>query len=477
MMGPILRAVPRIFAVLFLASLALPCSAADGSKDNIFGVAGHFLHVNRFYPQYTDDWEVKRTLPFVKDLGASWVSEPLYSLTAPQRVLVNTGNLDQSALSVLSANRQSVSKSLSSYDSAGIKVVLPVLLPAPNAKDAAVIAKDFSDWIADLVTKHKCIVAVQLHNEPNLRHFWPSTPEAYVDAYRPLAEKIKQARPDVQIAVGAMSSLSWPQSKTWLRRAIQRGLLSFADAVSVHPYNLTGPPETDPFYDGADKLDPDNFEKAVRAFWSEIQAAAAGKNLKLYFTEFGYSSAWKGLAAVGDEQRQASYLSRLLFIYQDLRLKGLPLEAVFWYDLKDDGTKPDNEQHNYGLLNSDLSRKKPAFWAYRSVAKFFSPTNDFEPVNGGVTVSDRTFVKTKLFRRKSDGALIVAFWRLNQLPGVSGAPQQITIEVKSASVGDVRLFQANDRGPEPVEVQKSRGEIRLDVRPQDWASWLVIPSQ
>src|SRR5690606_29754740 len=58
----------------------------------------------------------------------------------------------------------------------------------------------------------------------------------------------------------------------------------------------------------------------------------------------------------------------------------------------------------------------PAFSAYQGIARFFGNTHDFEAVDAKVEFSNwPESIKHFTWRRKSDGALIVAFWRMEQL--------------------------------------------------------------
>lgn len=462
--------------IVALISLAPSVSAAE--TRNIFGVVGHFLHNSTFFDQYSQHWNVNRTLPVVKELGVGLVHEGLYAFTNPDRMLVTAGSSDPVVVAKVRRHRRIVSDWLAKYDAAGIRVVLAILTVLPSDENAKEINAEFAEWVAELAASHASIVAVQMHNEPNLRHFWKATPEEYVDTYRPYAEQIRKARPDVEIIVGSMSALSWPSALSWFRRAANYGLLDFADAVAVHPYNTTSPPEADPHFLKADPKDPENLEKAVRAFWQTVQDANKDKRpLKLYFTEFGYNTAQKGLAAIGSEAKQAAYLARLSFIYQDLRLRGLPLEAAFWYDLKDDGEKADNEQHHFGLVSYDLSRRKPAFRTYQNIVRFFSDIDDLEAVDVKVTAADNpAALKTKTWRRKSDGATIVAFWRLDQVEQVpDDFKAQLRIELSAQdAIDSATQHSAGSNASQTVSVTSKDGVVTVPVTVSALPGWLVL---
>jgi hypothetical protein len=263
----------------------------------------------------------------------------------------------------------------------------------------------------------------------------------------------------------------------WLKRAVDHGVLEFADGIAMHPYNVDAPPETDPQWRGAPVSDPDHREKALHAFWAEVSKwNTTGRPLALYFTEFGYNTATQGRGHV-DESKQADYLSRSILIFQDVRLRGLPLAGVYWYDLKEDGQKPDNPQHRFGLINWDLSSRKPAFFAYRAIAQFFHDTWNFDAVDLKVAPSEApATLKLKTWRRKSDGATIVAFW--NSDPSASSTEStRIKLAIPVAGAGAVRQFFASEAEPRTVDTTPGKGTLQAVVELSTRASWLEISGQ
>lgn len=348
--------------VLLLVFFGAAPPAFTEQANGFFGVASHSLHTRQIYPKMDDMWLLTRTAPIQQDLGTPWVAEAIYALTAKRSALVDDGTANVADRARISERRKLIDSWFSIYDRMGKRVVLTVMAAAPQAKNSRAINDSFGDWIAELVSLHPSIEVVQLHNEPNLKSFWPDTPEDYVKLYASIAEKVRKRRPQITISVGAISSLSWPKGRAWQKSAIDAGMLKFADAVSVHPYNLKSPPEVDPHLHVS-------LRDAMIAFWKEIEAASPpGKHLKLYLTELGYSSADDGIAGIGSEVLQANYLARLMMLYIDFRLRdGIPIDAVFWYDLKNDGPDSTKQGHNWGLVSHNLDRKKPAFETYKRI--------------------------------------------------------------------------------------------------------------
>lgn len=455
-----------IFVVVVFNWL-LPSPGWSSDQGGFFGVTSHFIHNNRFYPELGPYWSVEKLTPIERDLGVRTVHEGLYALTAPTRALVSNGSTNPAVLQNVEVNRRQVSDWLKEYDRTGIKVIMAVLGNAPG-KGADASNTEFAAWIADLVALHPCIFAVQLHNEPNLRSFWRGTPEDYVRTYRPFAETIRSRRPDVMIYGGAISSLWWGPGVAWLKQAVDAGLLEFVDGIAMHPYNVSKPPEIDPHWNGATTKDPDRRGPALRAFWAQISEWNRNhRPLKLIFTEYGYSTAQKPVIA---ELTQADYVSRSSLIYMDARLSGVPIASVYWYDLKDDGQVEDNMQHHYGLVSYDLTRRKPAFDAYQAVAKFFGNVDDFSSIQGVASVAAPDVV-LKTWRRKSDGAIVVAFWSTG-----AAAANSNSMEINLGSTGLTRamLYVADKGTPTQVAIRRSENaavaEVKVSTRPQ----WLLL---
>lgn len=417
-----------IVAFLLLLFPQLTYASDNKSSRTLFGVASHFLHTRQIYTDKDDTWLLPRTMPLQTELGTPWVTEQIYALTSKSRALVDDGTANAADKARISDRRKLIDNWLDIYDKAGTKVVLTVSAADPRAKKSDVINEAFGNWITDLISRHPGIKAVQLHNEPNLRSFWTGSPEDYVNLYRGIAHKIKAKNPEVAITVGAISSLSWQPGRKWLKSAIKAGLLEFADGVSIHPYNLKIPPETDPHA----KIP---LRDAIINFWEEMSAAApAGKNLKLYFTELGYSSAPNGIAGIGSEDLQANYLARLMMIYTDLRVRdGVPIEAVFWYDLKNDGSDPTKQEHNFGLVSSDLKRKKPAFQTYRRIITAIPDPLSLKPSATVYTADSADAVITSW--TNVDGDDVIAVWRTGE------GTKSVRVDAKSSS--NSTLVKAN----------------------------------
>lgn len=457
-----------------LATLLLAGSVTTSvAANDFFGVTSHFVSVDRFYPGQGNYWRIDNILPVMQELGVNTVHESIYALEASPRTLIVGTSKDSAVLDRVNKNRQQFDDWMAYYDKAGTKIVLAVLGISPKGDSNATLKnKQFSDWVAQLVAKHKAIVAVQLHNEPNLPQFWgKSTAKDYVDVYRPIAAAIKASRPDVKVLVGAISALSWQPGVDWLKQAAQYGLFQFADGVAVHPYSVDMAPEVDPHWKGAPQTDLDHRQKALFAFEKMVTDLNGGKPLDLYFTEYGWNTATTGVGHVS-EATQADYVGRMLLIYLDTRLRGVPIHSVYWYDLKDDGQDPAKISHRWGLVSYDLTKRKPAFFAMKAIISTFQNVDDFAIAKTTVDVSGAPSVKTQTWQRISDGAIIFPYWSAARTGAATAGTANLLfrgLQAKSAT-----LHFADDRAPVTVAFKQTDTGTALSVPVSTRAAWLEI---
>jgi len=196
--------------------------------------------------------------------------------------------------------------------------------------------KGFADFAAAAAKRYAGKgILWEIWNEPNLKHFW--SPQPSVDDYCKLVEavapRVKAADTSCQIVAGATSQIPLD----WFEECFKKGLLEWVDVLSVHPYR-SQPPET---------VIPDyaKFRQLISRY------APAGKKIPVISGEWGYSNInWDKSRLT--EQQQADYLVRMFLInsYQNIPVS-------IWYDWKNDGTNPNEREHNFGTVKHDLNPK------------------------------------------------------------------------------------------------------------------------
>ena len=126
-------------------------------------------------------------------------------------------------------------------------------------------------------------------------------------------------------------------------------MLEFLDGVSVHPYRS---PNKSPETAAAD------YERLRQLIDRHAPPSKKGK-LPIVSGEWGYSTCTKGVSL----ERQAAFAARQQLFNL---FSGIPLSI--WYDWKNDGPDPKENEHNFGTVLPDLS-PKPAYLAIQILTR------------------------------------------------------------------------------------------------------------
>ncbi|MFZ4779341.1 MAG: hypothetical protein ACOYM3_28605, partial [Terrimicrobiaceae bacterium] len=442
-------------------------------KDSIFGFCGHMMHNDLFYgpDKFSPYWRLEYTLPLLVEGGFGCMREPLY-----QGFFVDDGDkINESK----EKNRRQVEQYLAMYSKAGIRVLLcPMFTKSTNPG-----FDGFFNWLAQLPAKYPAVSGYELHNEPNLKFFWGGSAEDYAAACKAATKILKGKNPDVPVVIGSISHLWWGPGIEFLKKALMAGALDGADGISTHPYRKDIAPEGGDMH--CDKLDPNGLETELADFWAMIQTYnKSNQDLGLYFTEFGYSSG-NGKGAFAPEQTQgissadlqADYLTRMILVFFDARLTGIPIKGLYWYDLKCDGKDPEELEHNFGLVNYDTATAKPGLKAYSRIAKTFGSVSDFAKVPAASRFDKNDdLVKRFCWKKLPGGELYFAFWRLDQLQKENkdfSADLDFTLP-EGFEVALVELQDLGDDTLKPMKYEVANGKLRIPLEVKIRASWLII---
>lgn len=203
---------------------------------------------------------------------------------------------------------------------------------------------------------------------------------------------MKKADPTGLLVAPATSGIP----SAWLEQCFKQGLLNHIDVLSVHPYR-SKPPET------------------VIADYTALREligryAPAGKQIPVISGEWGYSNINWDKTRLSNEQ-QAQYLARMFLtnLYQGIAVS-------IWYDWKNDGTDPNEREHNFGTVGHDL-QPKAAYLAAKTLASTLAGYSIKQRIDLG---SDNDFA----FRLAKNEHEAIAVW-------TTGQEHQVTIELKS----------------------------------------------
>lgn len=183
----------------------------------------------------------------------------------------------------------------------------------------------------------------EIWNEPNYDRFWypAPDPDEYAQLAVPTARAIREADPTAMIIGPGTSGVPIP----YMKRTFAGGLLGDVDAVSFHPYRHYVPETA-----ASDYL---ALRKAI------AQCTPAGSPVRpIICSEWGYSTTSKwGISDV----TQGDYVAR-----EWLSNLAQGIDLTIYYDFRDDGTDPNDQEHHFGMVHSDLT-VKPAYDVAKSV--------------------------------------------------------------------------------------------------------------
>jgi len=222
----------------------------------------------------------------------------------------------------------------------------------------------------------------EVWNEANIKQFW--TPQPSVDDYCKLVEavasRIRNADPSGQVVAGATSGIPLG----WFEGCFKNGLLNWIDTLSVHPYR-SQPPET-------------VIQDYAKLRELIARYAPASKQIPVISGEWGYSNLnWDKSRLT--EQQQADYLVRMFLTnsYQKIPVS-------IWYDWKNDGTDPNEREHQFGTVKHDMN-PKAAYLAMKVLSSTLKGYSISEKIDLG---NENDFA----FKLTNGNHEAVAFWTL-----------------------------------------------------------------
>ncbi|MBL7062744.1 MAG: hypothetical protein ISS49_00865 [Anaerolineae bacterium] len=202
-----------------------------------------------------EEWKIQRTLQMVRELGAPWIAEyfPWPYIEAEEGVFT-WGHSDTV---IEHAENQGLTMI------ARLGWVPAWARPVPGEQETTLTYldadhyDDFAGFVAAFVARYRGRVNhIIIWNEPNLSFEWgyrPVDPEGYVELLRAVYSRAHAANPDVVVLAGALAPTLEPEGSAaglsdlaYLERMYQAGAAPYFDALAVHAYGLTLPPEEPP---------------------------------------------------------------------------------------------------------------------------------------------------------------------------------------------------------------------------------------
>lgn len=341
------------FALQAIPALATPTIAPDGarnSSERTYTALPLFPESRADTGVAVHDLSDTKLLDAVKDVGFSFVRSDLFWGAVQTASGWNFSTYD-TAVSNL-AQRGLGALFILGYDN---DLYSPRQAPTTPGQLAA-----FHAYVYQSALRYKnAAVRFEVWNEQDSRQFWMAdpSPSAYRNMLKTAVDAAKAANPKAIIATGGVTEAN----RSFIRSvgdisATQVG----PDAVSVHPYRQQYPETVFGDYHALSE-DLSTYHKVPELWATELGYPSYGYS---YVSDIGDGHSPKARA------RQAKYLVRLLLANW---ISQIGLTA--YYDMRNDGTNPRDQEHNFGLLDVD-NTKLPAYKATKYLFSFTQNVSD-----------------------------------------------------------------------------------------------------
>ena len=249
-----------------------------------------------------EEWKIQRTLEMVREMGAPWIVEYFpWAYYEPQKGKFDWSHADQVV-------DHAVAQGLTVI---GRIDFVPEWARPPETTHRYLDEEHFAD-LADFVhafVSHfgERVPYVIIWNEPNLSFEWgyrPVDPAAYSRLLQLCYQRAKEANPAVQIVAAGLAPTTVPEGNEWgmddliyLQRMYDAGARDYFDALAIHAYGWTFPPDHPPAPDVV------NFARAQLA--REVMVRNGDEDKPALITEGGWNDHPRWTRAVRPFQRIA----------------------------------------------------------------------------------------------------------------------------------------------------------------------------
>ena len=252
------------------------------------------------------EWVIQRSVQLVREMGASTIVEffpwPYYEKSPGQfdwehsdRIITHAR---RQGLTVIARLGLAPDWARPSPDEIGRESTMSELQPEHYA--------DFANFVGKFVERYQGQVEyIIIWNEPNLSLEWgyqQVVPEQYAELVRLSAIEARAANPDIIILAGALAPTLEPEGSPFgmnefdfLERFYAAGAAPYFDALAVHTYGLSFPPQEDP---APDVL---NFRRAELV--RNVMLEYGDEDKPVYITETGWNDHPRWTRAVRPAQR------------------------------------------------------------------------------------------------------------------------------------------------------------------------------
>jgi polysaccharide biosynthesis protein PslG len=266
-----------------------------------------------------EDWKIQRTLQLVREMGASTIVEFFYwAYIQPAEHVYQWHHADR----IMSAARQQGLQII-----ARLGVVPAWARPEPREKETSHNYltpdryKDYTQFVREFAARYKDqVIGIIPWNEPNLTGEWGYQgvigPEKYIEFLRPIYESVHSVAPGMLVIGGALAPTIEPPGSPvayndidYLRRIYEIGGDQYFDALAVHTYGFTVPPEADP--------QPDTLNFRRFELLQQIMDQYGDGSKPVYITETNWNDHPRWRKAVSPGQRVQYTVNSIKFVERE----------------------------------------------------------------------------------------------------------------------------------------------------------------
>lgn len=311
-----------------------------------------------------EEWKIQRTLQLVREMGANTIVEFFpwaYIERSPDQY--DWSSADRIARHARNQGIQIIARlglvpgwARQTPDDPRAERSTLNTLPPERFDDFARFAADFAARYAGIIDH------LIIWNEPNLAFEWgyqQIDPAGYVDLLRAVYTPIHAANPDaVVLAAGLAPTLEPPGSPNglndvlYLEALYQAGAAAYFDALAMHTYGFTEPPDADPAL---------NFRRAE--LLRDVMLRYADAAMPVYITEMGWNDHPRWTKAVHAAQRVTYTLDALRLVETEWTWARTACLWVFRYPYPT-FSYPDN----FTFANIDF-QPRPIYYAVQAYAR------------------------------------------------------------------------------------------------------------
>lgn len=247
-----------------------------------------------------EEWKIKRSLEMVRQMGAPWIVEFFPWAYYHAR---DGGIAWQHPDMVV---RHAAAQGLQVIARIGLtpQWARPEETPLTYLDESAY--DDFATFAAAFAARYRGQVNYLIvGNEPNLSYEWgyrQTSPADYVALLRTVYPAVKAANPDITVLGGALAPTLEPPGSPWglndllyLQGMYDAGAAPYFDALAVHTYGLTFPPDAEPHPDIL------NFRRVELV--RDVMLANDDEATPIFITESGWNDHPRWTRAVRPGQR------------------------------------------------------------------------------------------------------------------------------------------------------------------------------